>query len=102
MAYNPRDEEKQLRVVIKEVLAEDPLARDPKNLWRFFFAVLKKLDFNFWADFKSMGKLPSPESIIKERRDIMNGEEGKKYRPFEPEEGVEYIKPDKYLKRSVT
>ena len=75
---------------IEEVLEEDPRTRKNEYLWIFFIKVLNKLGYNSYVTLKK--GIPSPESIIKERRDVLN-KKNKYPEEFEPEEGVTFEKP---------
>lgn len=77
---------------VEEVLEEDPKTRTQEYLWSFFVQVLNKLGYRTYVEFKK--GIPSPESIIKERRDILN-KKNRYPETFTPEEGVTYEKPRK-------
>ncbi len=72
---------------VEEVLEEDPKTRKQEYLWMFFIKVLNKLGYNTYVTLKK--GIPSPESIIKERRDVLN-KRNKYPKDFEIEEGVTY------------
>ncbi len=74
---------------VEEVLEEDPRTRRNEYLWTFFVKVLTKLGFKTYIEFKK--GIPSPESIIKERRDVLN-KRNKYPEDFIPEEGTTYEK----------
>lgn len=76
---------------VEEVLEEDPRNRQQEYLWLFFIKVLNKLGYATHIQLKK--GIPSPESIIKERRDVLN-KRGKYKEDFEPEEGVSFEKPE--------
>ena len=76
-----------------KVLEENPRARDNKYLWTYFVKVLTELGIPIYIKFKE--GMPSPESIIKIRRDLLNKPDPKtgelRYgKEFVPEEGVTY------------
>ncbi len=77
---------------VEEILEEDPRTREQEYLWTFFVKVLNKLGYHTYIEFKK--GIPSPESIIKERRDILN-KKNKYPKTFIPEEGITYGKPRK-------
>lgn len=77
---------------VEEVLEEDPKTRQQEYLWIFFIKVLNKLGYNSYVTLKK--GIPSPESIIKERRDVLN-KRNKYPKDFIPEFGVTYEKQDK-------
>ena len=60
----------KLITAVEEVLEEDPKTREQEYLWSFFVKVLNKLGYRTYVEFKK--GIPSPESIIKERRDVLN------------------------------
>ena len=81
---------------VAQVLEEDPKTRRQEYLWAFFVKVLNKLDHKAYIEFKK--GMPSPESIIRERRNILNNPINKeKYGnirgKFVPEENTTYEKP---------
>ena len=75
---------------VEEVLEEDPKTREQEYLWTFFVKVLNKLGHRTYIEFKK--GIPSPESIIKERRDVLN-KRNKYPKEFTPEEGITFEKP---------
>lgn len=75
---------------VEEVLEEDPNTRRPEYLWTFFLKVLNKMGYPSYVKLKK--GIPSPESIIKERRDVLN-KKNKYPKDFVPEENVTYEKP---------
>ncbi len=72
---------------VEEVLQEDPNSRKQEYLWSFFIKVLKKMGYTAFIDLKR--GIPSPESIIRSRREILN-KQNKFPKDFEEEEGVTY------------
>ncbi len=72
---------------VEEVLEEDPRTRKNEYLWTYFVKVLNKLGYYTHIQFKK--GMPSPESIIKERRDILN-KKNKYPEDFEPEPNTTY------------
>ena len=75
---------------VEEILEEDPRTRHNENLWLYLSSVLRKMGFKIYITFDK--KMPSPESIIKERRDVLN-KKNKYPKDFTAEEGVTYEKP---------
>jgi len=75
---------------VEEVLEEDPRTRRNEYLWLYLSTVLRKMGFRIYINFDKM--MPSPESIIKERRDVLN-KRNKYPEDFLPEEGTTYEKP---------
>ena len=76
---------------VEKVLEEDPRTRGKEYLWLYMIKVLREMGFKLNIEFDS--KLPSPESIIKLRRDILN-KKNKYPNEFIPEEGVTYTKSE--------
>ena len=77
----------KLITAVEEVLEEDPKTRQQEYLWIFFIKVLNKLGYNSYVTLRK--GIHSPESIIKERRDVLN-KRNKYPNTFKPEEGVTY------------
>lgn len=72
---------------VEKILEEDPRTRKNEYLWLYLIKVLRTMGFKIHIVFDR--SMPSPESIIKERRDVLN----KKNRypdEFIPEENVTY------------
>ncbi len=76
---------------VEEVLEEDARTRKQEYLWLFFIKVLNKLGYT--THIKLQKGIPSPESIIKERRDVLN-KKNKYPEEFEPEEGITFSPPE--------
>ncbi len=76
---------------VEQVLEEDPRTRRKEYLWLYMIKVLRVMGFKIHIEFDS--RMPSPESIIKERRDILN-KKNRYPHEFVPEEGVTYEKPN--------
>ncbi len=76
---------------VEQVLEEDPRTRRKEYLWLYMIKVLRVMGFKIHIEFDS--KMPSPESIIKERRDILN-KKNRYPHEFVPEPGVTYEKPN--------
>ena len=74
---------------VEKVLEEDPRTRRQEYLWLYIIKVLRVMGFKLQIVFDS--RMPSPESIIKERRDVLN-KKNKYSHEFIPEEGVTYEK----------
>lgn len=72
---------------VEEVLEEDSRTRDREYLWTFFVKVLNKMGYSTHIQFKK--GIPSPESILKTRRDILN-KKNKYAKDFVPEDGITY------------
>lgn len=72
---------------VEEVLEEDPRTRELKYLWLYMAKVLRKMGFKIFIEFDS--KMPSPDSMLTERRTILN-KKNKFAKDFFPEEGVTY------------
>ncbi len=77
---------------VEEVLEEDPRTREKEYLWTFFIKVLNKLGYRAYIGFER--GMPSPESIIRTRRGILNSS-SKFAKDFIPEDDVTYEKPNK-------
>lgn len=75
----------------EEVLRDMPKTRDNKYLWMYVAEVLRKMGFRIYIEYNSA--MPSPESILKERRDLLN-KKNKFPEDFEPEENATYEKPN--------
>ena len=91
----------KLITAVEEVLKEDARTRRQEYLWTFFVKVLNKMGHKAYVQFSK--SIPSPESIIKERRSILNDPKNKeKYSDirgeFVPEENVTYEKPTEDLR----
>lgn len=85
----------KLITAVEEVLEENPRTINNKYLWDFFVKVLNKMGHRSHIEFSRA--MPSPESIITERRRILNNPKYKdKYGgmrgEFVPEEGITYEK----------
>lgn len=81
---------------VEKVLEEDPRTRDNEYLWTFVIKVLYEMGYRAFIQLKK--GMPSPESIIKCRRDILNNPDNKdKYKKirgeFIPEENTTYEQP---------
>ena len=74
---------------VEKVLEEDPRTRKQEYLWLYIIKVLRVMGFKLHIVFDS--KMPSAESIIKERRDVLN-KKNKYPNEFIPEDGVTYEK----------
>ena len=83
----------KLKEAIDEVLKEDPRTMRQEYLWTFLIKVLNKLGYRSYITLRK--GIPSPESIITERRHILNSPDPKTGKPkyeeeIEPEEGVTF------------
>lgn len=81
----------------EEVLKEDPKTMRQENVWLYFVKVLRKLGFPVRITFTR--QMPTPESILKTKRDILNNPDNKeKYaylrEEFIPEENTSYEEPN--------
>lgn len=74
---------------VEKVLEEDPRTRKNEYLWLYMIKVLRVMGFKISIGFDR--SMPSPESIIKERRDVLN-KKNTYARDFIPEPGVTYEK----------
>ena len=74
---------------VEKVLEDDPRTRRKEYLWLYLIKVLRVMGFKLQIVFDE--RMPSPESIIKERRDVLN-KKNKYSHEFIPEEGVTYEK----------
>jgi len=63
-------ENKTLGEALEEVLREDPRMRDNKYLWLCLAQTLRNMGFKIYIELDK--RMPSPESILKERREILN------------------------------
>ena len=75
---------------VEQVLEEDPRTRRQEYLWTFVIKVLNKMGHKAFIELKS--GIPSPESIVKERRTILN-KRNKYGKEFIPEAGITYETP---------
>ena len=75
---------------VEEILEEDPRTRKNEYLWLYLSSVLRRMGFKIYISFDK--NMPSPESIIKERRDVLN-KKNKYPEDFIPEEGVTFESP---------
>ncbi len=86
---------------IEKVLEEDEKLKNTKDsfqTWIYLTKVAREIGINIIIDFKTLKGKPSPESIIKERRDVLNSPKfaerfGHIRNEFKPEEGTTYHKP---------
>lgn len=74
---------------VEEILEEDPRTREKQYNWLFFAQVLRKLGFKIFIEFDR--KMPSPETLFRERREILN-RRNKYAKDFVPEENTTYEK----------
>ena len=83
---------------IEKVLEEDDRlinTKDSFQSWIFLTKTAREIGINIIIDFKTLKGKPSPESIIKERRDVLNSAKFKERfshlrKKFIPEEGITY------------
>lgn len=77
---------------VEKVLLEDPKSRKSEYNWMFMCKVLRKMGFKIFIEFDR--KMPSPETLFRERRELMNKRNNFKD-DFVPEEGVSYERKQK-------
>lgn len=75
---------------VEKVLREDPKTRETKYNWLFLARVLREMGFKIYLHFDS--SMPSPETLFRERRELMN-RKNKYPGVFLPEENVTIEKP---------
>lgn len=79
---------------IEKVLEEDVKSRETGsfNTWLYLLKVMRKLEIKLYVNYEDLKKAPSPESILKIRRDVLHKQN--KYNDDHPyfEEGVTYAK----------
>lgn len=87
----------KMRIIeaVEEVLKEDPRTRKSEYAWLFFSKVLRRMGFKIWIEFDS--KMPSPETLFRERREILN-RRNTFPEDFIPEENTTYATPEKKKK----
>lgn len=78
-----------LMEAVKQVLEEDPRTRRGEYNWLFLAKVLRVMGYKIFIEFNR--KMPSPETLFRERREIINKRNIYK-KDFQPEEGVTYEK----------
>lgn len=86
----------KLMKAIENVLEEDARTREPRYNWLFFVKVLREMGFKIFIKFDY--KMPSPETLFRERREILN-KRNKYPKSFEPEENVTIEKPKQWEKK---
>lgn len=77
---------------IEKVLDEDARTRNPEYNWMFLAKVLREMGFKIFIEFDK--KMPSPETLFREKREIMN-KRNKYSKEFIPEDNVTYGEPNK-------
>lgn len=77
---------------VEKILAEDPRTRDPKYAWLYFTKVLREMGFEIFVKFDPL--MPSPETLFRERRHVLN-KKNLYSKNFFPEDGVTYESPGK-------
>jgi len=77
---------------IERVLKEHPQSRQTGsfNTWMYLIRVARTLGINLYVNFEDLKKAPSPESILKIRRTILNKENRYGDEHIHYEEGVTY------------
>lgn len=83
----------------EEVLKEDPRTRENSYLWLYMAKVLRKMGFKIYIQFDS--KMPSPDSMLTERRTILH-KKNLFAKDFSPEEGVTYQTPGEKQKIEIS
>lgn len=59
-----------LKEAVERVLRDDPKTRKTEYNWLFLTKVLREMGFKIYIEFSS--RMPSPETLFRERRDLMN------------------------------
>lgn len=75
----------KLMEAVEEVLEEDPKTRHSSYNWLFLAKVLRKMGFKIFIEFTRT--MPSPETLFRERREILN-KKNKYSKEYIPEEGI--------------
>ncbi len=70
---------------VEQILEEDPRTRQKEYSWLFFVKVLRTMGFKIFLEFDR--KMPAPETLFRERREILN-RRNKYSTDFKLEEGV--------------
>ena len=60
----------KLTDAIQKILIEDPKTQRPEYNWLLLAKVLREMGFKIFIDFDK--RMPSPETIFRERRDLIN------------------------------
>lgn len=83
---------KQMRLIdaVEKVLKEDKRTHDSSYNWLFVAKVLRELGFEIFIKFDR--KMPSPETIFRERREVLN-KKNKFPKSFKLEDNVKIIEP---------
>ncbi len=81
---------------VENILEEDPRTREKEYSWLFFVKVLRSMGFKIFITFDR--KMPAPETLFRERREILN-KRNKYSKDFQPEEGVTIEMPKKSVKK---
>ncbi len=76
--------------VVDRILEEDPKTQRSEYNWLFLAKVLREMGFKIFITFDS--KMPSPETLFRERREILN-KRNKYPKSYIPEENVTIEKP---------
>lgn len=72
---------------VEKVLQEDKKTRESAYNWLFLTKVLRMMGFKIFIEFNRV--MPSPETLFRERREIMN-RKNKYEKDFMPEDNVTY------------
>jgi hypothetical protein len=70
MSYNSFGKRMTLIDAIKKVLEEDPRTRMKEYNWMFIAKALREMGFKIFIEFDP--RMPSPETLFRERREILN------------------------------
>lgn len=84
---------KKLIEAVERVLKEDPKTRNSEYQWLFLAKVLREMGFNIYIKFDR--RMPSPETLFREKREILNKRNMFPENPQSLGEGVTIEKPGK-------
>jgi len=75
---------------VEKVLEEHPQSREigSFNTWMYLINVMRKLKIRVYVNFEDLKTAPSPESILKIRRDVMHKQNKFNDDPPGDEEGI--------------
>jgi len=76
--------------IVEKILKEDPRTRKGEYNWLFLAKVLRERGFKIYIEFDR--KMPSPETLFRERREILN-RRNTFPEDYVAEEGVTFEKP---------
>lgn len=86
------DKSKTLIRAVEKILNEDPRTRRYEYNWLFLSKVLREMGFKIFIEFNK--GMPSPETLFRERREIIN-KRNKYVANFKLEENVTIEQPSK-------